>query len=98
MTSNELLMLATGFALGAQLMAVLHLFWDRQDARRSDARARAAEAQLKADGRCQDHENCDRCDVLDPCPCCGLCYEAGQYVYPDGSVFRLGQGQPRGRV
>jgi hypothetical protein len=42
MTSNELLMLATGFALGAHLMAVLHLFWDRQDARRADARARAA--------------------------------------------------------
>ena len=42
MTANELQMLVVGIALGAQLMTLQHMWWDRQDARRNLARSRQA--------------------------------------------------------
>ncbi|WP_306186938.1 hypothetical protein [Streptomyces sp. MK5] len=42
MTENEILLLATGFSLGAQTVNLLHFWWQRQDERRSAAAARAA--------------------------------------------------------
>jgi hypothetical protein len=41
-TPNEIQMLITGVALGAQGMAMLHAYWASKDARRSAARAAAA--------------------------------------------------------
>lgn len=32
---------------------------------------------------CAGHEDCERCDITDPCPCCGLYYDSGQYVLPE---------------
>lgn len=34
---------------------------------------------------CPGHGECERCDVTDPCPCCGLRYVAGRWVTPDGT-------------
>lgn len=42
MTDSELLMLATGFMLGAQMMNVIHAYWSSKDARRSATEAQAA--------------------------------------------------------
>jgi hypothetical protein len=41
-TDNEILMLATGFAVGAQMMNVIHAYWSSKDARRSATAAQAA--------------------------------------------------------
>ncbi|MET7914437.1 hypothetical protein ABZU45_00600 [Streptomyces avermitilis] len=42
MTPNEIQMLIVGAALGAQLMNLLHVWWDMRDGRRSAAASRAA--------------------------------------------------------
>lgn len=42
MTDNEIRMLITGIALGAQGMSLLHIFWNARDARRDARRAQAA--------------------------------------------------------
>lgn len=31
---------------------------------------------------CPGHEDCERCDVTDPCPCCGLRYIDGRWYRP----------------
>lgn len=49
MTENEVLLLAVGFSLGAQFMNLLHFWWQRQDARRSQAAARAARHRAAGD-------------------------------------------------
>lgn len=41
MTDNEIQMLITGVALGAQGMTLLHIFWNARDARRYARRAQA---------------------------------------------------------
>jgi hypothetical protein len=48
-TPNEIQMLVVGAALGAQLMNLLHMRWDAQAARRSNAASRAARRQASAD-------------------------------------------------
>lgn len=42
MTPNEIQMLCVGIALGAQLMSLLHLYWNHSDSRRNAARTQAA--------------------------------------------------------
>ena len=42
MNPNEIQMLVVGIAIGAQLMNLLYMWWNRQDARRSSAAAKAA--------------------------------------------------------
>lgn len=42
MTPNEIQMLITGVALGAQGMTLLHVFWNARDARRDARRSQAA--------------------------------------------------------
>ncbi|WP_416983522.1 hypothetical protein [Streptomyces sp. T028] len=49
MTDNEILMLFTGVALGAQLMNVLNAFWGWRDARRDAAAVRRQRRILEAD-------------------------------------------------
>lgn len=49
MTQNEILLLALGFSLGAQSVNLLHFWWQRQDARRSAAVARAARHRAAGD-------------------------------------------------
>lgn len=49
MTSNEILMLATGVALGAQLMNILNAFWNWRDLRRDAAAVRRRRRILDAD-------------------------------------------------
>jgi hypothetical protein len=95
MTDRDVQLLVIGVCIGVYLMLALQIGFNIRDGRRDRKAARAAQAKLDAAraraASCRDHEHCDRCQVLDPCPCCGLAYAAGQYVYPDGSVLRLGQ-------
>lgn len=49
MTDNEILMLATGIALGAQLMNVLNVFWNWRDTRRDAAVVRRQRKIREAD-------------------------------------------------
>lgn len=49
MTDNEIQMLITGVALGAQGMTLLHIFWNARDARRYARRAQAANKLIAAD-------------------------------------------------
>jgi hypothetical protein len=49
MTDNEILMLFTGIALGAQLMNALHAFWGWRDTRRDAAAVRRQRRILDAD-------------------------------------------------
>ncbi|MGW2226819.1 hypothetical protein [Streptomyces formicae] len=49
MTSNEILLLATGIALGAQLTNALHAYWGWRDISRSNATARRLARVLAAD-------------------------------------------------
>lgn len=42
MTPNEIVTLALGIAVGAQLMNILNAYWSSQDARRSATEAQAA--------------------------------------------------------
>lgn len=42
MTTDEIVLFATGIAVGIQFMTVLHMWWDMRDARRSMAASRAA--------------------------------------------------------
>lgn len=49
MTANEIQMLVVGIALGAQLMGLLNMWWDRQDARRNAAHSRQAWRQAAGD-------------------------------------------------
>lgn len=35
---------------------------------------------------CPGHDDCPRCDVTDPCPCCGIRYVDGEWV-PTSSRF-----------
>ncbi|MER8004961.1 hypothetical protein [Streptomyces sp. NPDC094149] len=42
MTTNEIVMLALGIALGAHLMNILNAYWSSRDARRSATEAQAA--------------------------------------------------------
>lgn len=42
MTTDEIVLLATGFGIGAQFMAGLHMVWDMRDARRNEKVSRAA--------------------------------------------------------
>lgn len=48
MTDNEILMLATGIAFGAQLMNALHAFWGWRDTHRDAEAFRTAQAKLDA--------------------------------------------------
>lgn len=49
MTDNEILMLATGIAFGAQLMNALHAFWGWRETRRDAAAIRHQRRILDAD-------------------------------------------------
>ena len=49
MTDNEIQMLITGVALGAQGMTLLHIFWNARDARRDARRAQAANKRAAGD-------------------------------------------------
>ncbi|GAA4999594.1 hypothetical protein [Streptomyces siamensis] len=49
MTPNEWQMLAVGIALGSQLMNLLHMRWNAQDARRNDAAAAATRKKAVGD-------------------------------------------------
>lgn len=42
---------------------------------------------LEAPDEPHDHASCDRCDVTDPCPCCGLRWVDGRYVNVDGTPY-----------
>ena len=42
MTTDEIVLFATGIGVGAQSMAVLHMVWDMRDARRNEKVSRAA--------------------------------------------------------
>jgi hypothetical protein len=39
-----------------------------------------AMADAASDPGCPGHAECVRCDVTDPCPCCGLTYRNGQWA------------------
>lgn len=41
-----------------------------------------------------DHQACERCDVTDPCPCCGLRWQDGRWVNADGSPYTVGGVAP----
>jgi len=49
MTDNEILMLASGIAFGAQLMNALHAYWGWRDTRRDAAAIRRQRRILDAD-------------------------------------------------
>ncbi|MFF9324017.1 hypothetical protein ACF1AY_04790 [Streptomyces sp. NPDC014776] len=49
MTSNEISMLAIGFAIGAQGVNVLHAYWASKDARRRAVAARVARRRAAGD-------------------------------------------------
>lgn len=49
---------------------------------RDRARTALEGAPQPAPAVCPGHADCERCDVIDPCPCCGLRYINGQYVQP----------------
>lgn len=36
---------------------------------------------------CPGHEDCPRCDVTDPCPCCGIRYVDGEWVTTSRRLF-----------
>ena len=36
---------------------------------------------------CPGHEDCPRCDVIDPCPCCGIRYVNGEWVTTSSRFF-----------
>jgi len=40
-TTDEIVLFATGIALGVQGMTLLHMWWDMRDARRSERASRA---------------------------------------------------------
>ncbi|WP_329292893.1 hypothetical protein [Streptomyces pseudovenezuelae] len=42
MTTDEIVLFATGIGVGAQLMTFLHMVWDMRDARRNEKISRAA--------------------------------------------------------
>ena len=37
-----------------------------------------------------DHQACETCDVLDPCPCCGLRFAGVRWVNADGTPYMAG--------
>lgn len=39
---------------------------------------------------CPGHEDCTRCDVTDPCPCCGITYRNGQWATATGEPYTRG--------
>ena len=41
MTTDEIVLFATGIGVGVQFMTVLHMVWDMRDARRSERASRA---------------------------------------------------------
>lgn len=49
MTTDEIMLFATGIGVGAQFMAILHMVWDMRDARRSAAESRAAVKRASGD-------------------------------------------------
>ncbi|PAN01023.1 hypothetical protein CJI59_13960 [Streptomyces sp. Alain-F2R5] len=49
MTTNEILMLAVGLALGAQSMNALHAYWASKDARRAAAQSDAVLKRMAGD-------------------------------------------------
>lgn len=49
MTDNEILMLITGVALGAQGVSLLHAFWNARDARRNQTEAEVARKSTAGD-------------------------------------------------
>ncbi|WNI16938.1 hypothetical protein [Actinacidiphila sp. ITFR-21] len=54
--------------------------------RRHAAKLRAQAARVATPtAACPGHAECDRCDVTDPCPCCGLRYMRGRWVTADGT-------------
>ncbi|MFC4034569.1 hypothetical protein ACFO3J_24275 [Streptomyces polygonati] len=55
---------APRFAAGRQLLRILN----------ETADVFGVAATGTAPGGCPGHEDCPRCDVTDPCPCCGLHY------------------------
>lgn len=49
MTPNEIQMLFVGFALGAQGVSLLHVFWNARDARRDQTEAEVARKSTAGD-------------------------------------------------
>lgn len=49
MTTDEIVLFATGIGVGVQFMAVLHMVWDMRDARRNEKISRKAMKQAAGD-------------------------------------------------